>query len=165
MNRYCIDSSALFDMKRLFDKSGPFGDVWRVAEDLIIEGRLFAPLEVYREIKPGDGLSDWADARKSMFVPPDGEQGIALRDIRKVFPNIDRPGKTTPHADPWMIALPLSLVRADPKLKIQVIANESLKGSGSDKIPDVCKFFKIACSKLTGLFEAEGVIFRAIKKP
>jgi hypothetical protein len=142
-----------------------FPDLWDLAEELVRDGRLFAPLEVFREIRPGDGIRDWASKRKSMFVDPDAAQGNLLREIRRDFPNIDRPGKPGPHADPWLIALTLLRMRAEPKAKVHVITEETLKGPGSVKIPNVCSHYKIDCKKLPGIFATEGVVFRATKRP
>ena len=161
MNLYCIDSSSLITLRH-FDRA-VFPDLWDLAENLVNDGRLFAPLEVFREIRAGDSISDWVSKRKAMFVDPDAAQGGVLREIRTEFPNIDKPSKPGPHADPWLIALTLVRTRADPKIKVHVITEETLKGPGAVKIPNLCAHYGIPCAKLPGIFVTEGVVFRATK--
>jgi hypothetical protein len=142
-----------------------FPDLWDLAEELVRDGRLFAPREVFREIHPGDGIKDWVSRRKSMFIDPDADQGAVLREIQQKFPNIDKPSKPGPCADPWLIALTLVRTRADPTSQVYVITEETLRGPGSVKIPNVCKHYGIPYAKVPGIFATEGVVFKATKPP
>lgn len=50
---YCIDTSALIDLNRMYSRD-IFPTLWRRLGDLVKSGRLFAPLEVLREVEKGD---------------------------------------------------------------------------------------------------------------
>jgi hypothetical protein len=150
---YCIDTSALiaawserYPIKRI----RPF---WKKIDELIEAGRMVAPEDVRREIeKKSDGLYDWINERKTMFI--DLEEPIQLRAtaILKEFPWLLKnvPGKSP--ADPFVIAL--AQERA-----LTVVTEEGRGGMKKPQIPYVCDCKQIPCINLLGLLEAEDWIF------
>ena len=105
---YCIDTSARI---AAWSERYPIKRVprfWQRLDDLIAHGRLIAPDEVRREIKQkADGLHDWANARKSMFVDLEEEIQLRAKEILRDYPWLLKniPGKSP--ADPFVIALAL----------------------------------------------------------
>ncbi len=72
---YCIDTSALIDLKRHYPKNEPaFKAVWDETEQLIKEGNLFTIKIVEDEIKKYQGKDDflirWISARRKKFIIP-----------------------------------------------------------------------------------------------
>lgn len=79
---YCIDSSSLIAMKRVYPRRS-LGALWELVEQLAEAGRLIAPHEVFREIgKVEDDLKAWAKKRSGIFVPIDTRLQIAAIDSR-----------------------------------------------------------------------------------
>jgi hypothetical protein len=55
---YCIDASSLLKLKEDFPRK-VFPALWDRMEQLIKDGRLFAPEEVFKEIEFDDEISAW----------------------------------------------------------------------------------------------------------
>lgn len=53
MPGYVVDTSSLIDLARHYPRKA-FPGLWKKIEVLVAEGRLVAPLQVYKEIKQGD---------------------------------------------------------------------------------------------------------------
>lgn len=71
IQKYCSDTSALFDLK-FYWPVATFPTVWGRLDQLVKEGRLFAPYAVLEEIRRGDDeLVQWADFHRNMFRPTD----------------------------------------------------------------------------------------------
>lgn len=154
---YCIDSSSLIAMKRVYPRRS-LGALWDLVEQLAESGRLIAPHEVFREIgKVEDDLKAWAKKRSGIFVPIDNEQGEALKEIQKSFPTINDAAKDGPHADPWCVAL--SLVRKRRGEDIWLINEEKETTTKSDKIPYVCDHLKIQWERVLQVPGLEGLTF------
>jgi len=155
---YSIDTSALINMKILYPQD-IFLSLWRNLETLINQGRLISPQEVFEELrKKDDELLEWAETYKSMFKNLDADQLEKVRDILRRFPRLIDPQKTTPDADPFVIALAMCKERQRTfwdEHRI-VVSEEKLAGPGArPKIPDVCKSYGVECISLTELFRKE----------
>jgi len=160
MKTYCIDTSSLIDLRRYYPRK-TLGPLWDLLDDLVKQNRLIAPHEVLRELQPTDDEAHaWAKKHAAIFVPIDGEQGAALKDIQAVFPGVSAAAKPGPHADPWCLAL--SLVRTRRGDDIHLISEEKLTTTKSEKIPYVCQHFGISWARLLDVPGLEGLKFTLI---
>lgn len=157
VRRYCIDTSSLVDLKRHYPRKS-LRALWDLLEQLADDGRLIAPHEVRRELEQvEDEMKAWAKARAGSFVPIDGEQGDALREIQAGFPGVSASAKPGPHADPWCLALSLLRTRAGEELYL--INEEKDTTTRSDKIPYVARHFKIQWARVLDIPSLEGLEF------
>ena len=139
---YVIDTSALIDLKPY--PHDIFKSLWQNIEALIGEGNLIAPSEVLVELqRQRDDLLSWA-RKKMRFVDLEPEQVALLAEIERDFPDLVDKEKSTPEADPFVIAL----ARAKGW---KVVTQEKLAKPGARrKMPDVCVHYKV---KVLSLFE------------
>lgn len=153
-NIYIIDNDSLIELKRY--PSDVFVSLWVRIEELVDAGRLIAPHEVLRELAVGDDVIEkWAKGHKVMFVDLDKDQTEALQVILRDYPRIHDPEKTSADADPMLVALCQVLSRRDRGNKYCIVTQESLKGPGSQKLPNVCKELGVETIKLVELFKRE----------
>ncbi|MCD6318324.1 DUF4411 family protein [Candidatus Aerophobetes bacterium] len=155
---YCIDTSALIDMKILYPQD-IFSSLWKNMEKLIKQRRLISPYEVLEELrKKDDELLKWAEIHKSMFKNLDANQLEKVRDILRLFPNLVDFQKTTPDADPFVIALAMCEEQQRTLWEEQriVVSEEKPAHPGArPKIPDVCKSYGVECISLMEFFRKE----------
>lgn len=150
---YCIDTSALIAAWSERYPIRHMPQFWQRLDALVDAGRLVAPEEVRREIqKKADGLYDWVNSRKPMFVELEASIQERAKDILREFPWLlkNMPGKSP--ADPFVIALALDR-------GLTVITEE---GRGSEKrpqIPFVCDARNVRCTNLLGLLASEDWVF------
>ena len=154
---YCIDASSLIKLKQDYRRS-VFSGVWDKIEELAQEGRMIAPDEVRREIEKDDLLGPWAKKNKNMFRKLDQAQLDTAKEVATHFPNLAKPGKFGPAADPFVVALAhLEDQRASSPLlqqrsRCMVVTEER----GADRIPGACKRYNLGCMALVDLFDREG---------
>jgi len=155
---YCIDTSALVNMKILYPED-IFSSLWRNLESLINKGFLISPSEVLEELrKKDDELLKWALVHKTMFKDLDADQLEKVRSILRRFPGLVDFQKATPDADPFIIALAICEEQQRTLWDEHriVISEEKPANSGArPKIPDVCKSYGVECISLTELFRKE----------
>ena len=156
---YCIDTSALIDLKALYPEE-VFPGVWAELDKLIEAGRMIAPKEVQKEIKKWDTwLYRWASKHKRMFAKLDKDQVRCVSELLSVFPDLPDPKKRTPDADPFLVALALGRKRKDKqylfKTKYVVVTQEKYKHQGKPKIPNACEHYRIEWIPLTELLGRE----------
>ncbi len=102
---YCIDTSALIDLHKLYP-SDVFVSLWEKLDELVKQGRLITPHEVFKEItRKDDELLRWLKERKSMVTHLDQEQLDMVKGILQRFPQLVDPNRPLPEADPFIIAL------------------------------------------------------------
>jgi hypothetical protein len=147
---YCIDTNALADLWRRLYPIDVFPSLWKNMEELIRSGKLIAPREVLNELeKIDDDLLKWAKNHRTMFVAPETEQLNQVKEILRVFPTLIEPTKTTPDADPFVIALAITEQGV-------VVTSEKIAGPGGrPKIPNVCLNYKIKCLNLLDFFREQ----------
>jgi hypothetical protein len=155
--RYCVDTSSLVALKWNYPRKS-LRPLWELLEQLADDGRLIAPHEVLRELdRVEDEMKAWAKARSGIFVPIDGEQGNALKEIQVEFPGVSAAAKQGPHADPWCLAL--SLLRTRSGEDIYLINEEKDTVTKSDKIPYVARHFKVQSARVLDVPSLEGLEF------
>jgi len=144
---YCIDTSALVDLRRRRYAPDVFPSVWKRIEELVDEKRLIAHQQVFEELKiradRNDNLLKWAKTHKHLFTGLNKAQSEHVQNILKVFPKLIDEKKETPEADPFVIALAI----VDNRIVItsEQPANIDVNKNARPKIPDVCKHFKVKC--------------------
>jgi hypothetical protein len=160
VNVYCIDTSSLIELKIKYPRE-VFPTLWEKMEELIQNGRIIAPIEVKKEIEKGDDeLKKWVRGKKRnrMFIKPDENQVMKVKEILKDFPFLAKPDKPDePNADPWLFAVVLVKIEEEKERLIQynsIVTDESQRKPR--KIPAVCKEIGIVSINLIGLFKEEG---------
>jgi len=161
---YCIDTSSLVTIQRTYSQS-VFPGLWDCLSELVREGRLVAPQEVFKELKEGgdDEIYQWAKNHESMFRDLDPKQAEVVRQIVNdpKFKGLVDPDKETPDADPFVIALAVVEQRQVSMFPEQwvVVADESREHPGKKpRIPDVCRDprYQIEPIKTLDMFKREG---------
>lgn len=145
---YVVDTSALIDMWRKHYAPDIFVTLWeKDLEEIIHQGLLVAPQEVYKELRQrDDDLFKWAKEHKTMFIDlnRDTEQIKYVKVILERYRELVDSKKTTPDADPFVIGLAKSKGWA-------VITSEKDK-QGKIKIPGVCRELNVKCIGLLEFF-------------
>ena len=120
-------------------------------EALIDEGLLIAPTEVLGELKGRDDeLHRWAMAHRRMFRELTSGELENVRRILGRFPGLIDPEKTTPDADPFLVALAMDK-------EWTVVTSEKPRGPlGRPRIPDVCTQLGVRCIGLMELLRERG---------
>ncbi|MBM4135570.1 MAG: DUF4411 family protein [Nitrospira sp.] len=159
---YCIDTNALIDLWRRRYAPDVFRSLWKNLENLISQGRLIAPREVLNELEKygdkNDELLKWVKQHKEMFKDLDDDQLNQVRDILKHFPTLVDTNKTTPEADPFVIALAMS--KGWMVITSEQPANLTANPSARPKIPNVCEHFNTKCIyELLEFFREEKWVF------
>lgn len=157
-NYYIIDTSSLIELNK-HNPMDVYPGVWQKMEQLIKDGRLLAPKEVFHEISNiDDQLNSWTKYQNELFVEPTPMQIKIVKDILEKFPAlIDINRKYD--SDPWVIALTVELIN-NPQMKLItikhiVVTEEKLRGNRI-KIPFVCQEYKIESLDIIGMFREEG---------
>ena len=148
---YVIDTSALIDAWREHHPPDIFLTLWeRNLEEMIYEGLLIAPKEVFRELQQrDDDLWNWVKVHKKMFIELDKEQIRQVKVILGEFPKLIDSRKATCDADPFVIGLALSK-------NWTVITSERSNPGGNPRIPDVCRYYNIKCIRLIEFLRERG---------
>jgi hypothetical protein len=147
---YCIDTNALIDLWRRFYPPDIFSSLWKEIENIISQGKLIAPREVFDELgKQDDELYKWAKRNKQMYKNLDREQMKQVCNILKQFKELIDTNKETPDADPFVIAL------AKNKGWTVITSEKPANLGGHPKIPDVCKNYNIKCIPLIKFFREQ----------
>lgn len=153
---YCIDTSALIDMKDKFPND-IFKTLWKMFSKLIDNGRIISSIEVFDELTQGDDeLTIWAKKNKKIFLKKTLKQIENVKEILKRFDFLAHPEKEGANADPWLIALVMEKMNENELFskKYFIIANESK--TNPQRIPMVCMAYEIECLNLFEFFRKEG---------
>jgi len=161
---YCIDTSSLIEIYKNYPFD-LFPSVWKKITSLIKESRLMSPVEVESEIRD-DELIRWLKPnRDRLFTKIDHNQAIVVSEILREFPNLVEAEKTTPEADPFVVALALAKTREEQESMLTtlgeqneyiVVCEEAPTGRGyKHKIPYVCSYYGLECIRMIDLFRRE----------
>ena len=151
---FVFDMNSLVRLKNHFPRDvTPL--VWRTIEDGARNGSVILHNEVRREILRGggeDALISWAEENRALFADINGRQtAIVEGEILVQFPDMAKPMKEGPHADPWLIAVALELVRNNGACAC-IVTEEKKRGKGSCQIPNVCDAYGLAYMNLVDFF-------------
>ncbi|PIV52736.1 MAG: hypothetical protein COS17_07640 [Elusimicrobia bacterium CG02_land_8_20_14_3_00_37_13] len=152
-HHYCIDTSALIDLKFLYSPN-TFLSLWRDIEKLVENKQLISPQQVFEELNEyedkEDILLNWVKKHKKMFMDLDEEQSNLVKDILRNFSGLIDTNKSTPDADPFVIALSATEGHT-------VITSEKMSlPNERPRIPNVCKHYNVKCISLQELFTEQG---------
>jgi len=149
---YCIDSSSLIACRRVYPID-VFPGLWQNLSDLIADGRLISPEEVWHEIDQGtDELTDWARTHQGLFVPPDQTQIAFVAQIAQDYSLATQPTIAELRADPWVVALAQARY-------CTVVSEEGGISQPIPKIPQMCARYSLPHTKIVQLMKAEGWTF------
>lgn len=154
---YCIDTSALIAGHKELYPATNFPNLWRRIEEVISDGRLIAPDEVFHELeKRDDEVTEWARGQSALFHPIDAEVQHALtRRVSVEFNAWIDPNKLPPWADPLVVAVALCKGAT-------VITEEKWSNSPQMikwKIPNICKPYGVRCLNFLQLIQDHGWSF------
>ncbi|MBN1539841.1 MAG: DUF4411 family protein [Candidatus Thermoplasmatota archaeon] len=108
--------------------------MWQDIEDLIKEGTIRSPQEVYDELSiKDDDIFSWAKKHSELFIEMDQNQIDEVFSLMAKYPNMIDPSKTRTDADPFVIALAKNT-------NATVVTYETQVGMNAKriKIPNVC---------------------------
>jgi hypothetical protein len=159
---YCIDTSALIDLDRLYPKE-VFPSLWEeYFVDITAEGRLISPHEVREELeRKDDELWNWIKVNcKNLFIQDNQSVIDRVAELLIKFTgwvNLEFPQKNM--ADPFVVALALeahNIFQDVNKKETMVITHEEFTGNiAKRKLPDICKNLGIKPCRLVDLFKNE----------
>lgn len=130
---YCVDSNVLIQSWTSYYSLELCPTYWDIFNDLIDEGRVFATMEVKRELeKNEDNLFRWAQARARLFREADESVQLALIDILRDYSRLVDSTRQRSIADPWVIA------HAKVANATVVTKEQPSDSRKRIKIPDVC---------------------------
>ncbi len=148
---YSIDTSALIDGRRRYYPPDVFPTVWQRIDQLITRGEVIGTEEVFVELKKQDDeVYEWAEQRRTIFVPVDESIQHAVIAILQQYPRLVDTRRNRSNADPFVIAL--AQIRG-----CTVVTGEKPTGKlEKPNIPDVCSALAIDCLDLLGVFRQQG---------
>jgi hypothetical protein len=135
--------------------------LWDFLEAMIANGQLIAPREVLRELEKGDDdIYKWAKGQTSAFVDLSPELGAVLAEIVAGVPGLANQMtlRTSPYADPVLVALALLNIRSG-KTDCVVVTQEKTSATGALKIPNICLKYQIKSIPLLDMVRLEGLRF------
>src|ERR1039457_2520181 len=156
---YTLDTASIIEISKLPEDVLP--SFWSVLKTLSLEGRLFSPNEVRRELEKRTGkqkLHEWATKRLNIFVDIDSRQGAVLTELDVKYPGWIDASRLDPFADPLVVALAESQRRILKCSSFVITEETSANQRGSRKIPDVCRAIGLPCAGLWEILRQEGVI-------
>lgn len=159
-NIYCVDTSALITMQRYYPQR-ILPDLWKQIEDLFINEKITSHEFVYDEIVPTDKnalkdeLATLISKYKANFKSITKRQAQLVPQIISLFPHLIDPRSKKNQADPWIVAMIIEMMEEvnlfDQDSDFVIVSTESEKSS--NKIPAVCKQYKVRHMNLFEFFE------------
>jgi len=150
---YVFDSSSFRVINHYFPERFP--SFWKLLDEYVLKGQIISVREVYNElerqgIKPY--LKTWVKVNKKIFLEPNEEEGIFIREIFTIshFKNLIGNKQILngrPNADPFVIS--------SARIKKACVVTEESKMPNAARIPNICEHFKIDCIDIEGFMERE----------
>ncbi|MFH1849337.1 MAG: DUF4411 family protein [archaeon] len=161
INFYIMDTSSLIELNRRYPID-VFPSLWKNVEELINKGMLISHREVLKEISvKDDALKKWAVKQKNLFRDTDEKQAAIVKEILKKYPSLINSDGELSGADPFIIALAVSLDDGKQKTLVPtskskiIVTEEKLRGA-KIRIPYVSKEYSIDCINMIEMCRAEG---------
>ena len=159
-NLYCVDTSVLITMQRYYPLR-MLPDLWKKLEELFLNNRITSHEFVYDEIVPTDkkatkdDLATLISKYKANFKPISKRQAQLVPQIISLFPHLIDPNSKKNQADPWIVAMVIEMMEDANMFEndsdFVIVSTESEKSS--NKIPAVCKQYKVRHMNLFEFFE------------
>ena len=170
-NIYCVDTSALITMQRYYPIR-MLPDLWKHLEDLFVNGKITSHDFVYDEIVPTDkkatkdDLATLISKYKDNFKSISKRQAQIVPQIISLFPHLIDPRSKKDQADPWIVAMVVEMMEEvnmfEKDSDFVIVSTESEKSS--NKIPAVCKHYRVRHMNLFEFFEDNEWQFTLSKK-
>lgn len=170
-NIYCPDTSALITMQRYYPLR-MLPDLWKHLEELFLKGKITSHEFVYDEIVPTDkkatkdDLATLISKYKVNFKPISKRQAQLVLEIVTLFPQLIDPRSKKDEADPWIVAMVVEMMEEvnmfEKDSDFVIVSTESEKSS--NKIPAVCKHYRVRHMNLFEFFEDNDWKFSLSKK-
>lgn len=155
---YIADTSTWITLVRFYPAS-VFPSLVRRFGAVIKDRRILSPLQVLDEIRRGnDEVVAWADEHKSAFRSNTSATVAHATKIARKYPFLGGSGGGHDRADPYLIALALSIKEDIDGMSLPVIVTEENPTSGK-KIPQVDQAYDVESCSTVGMFEMEGWAF------
>ena len=146
---YCIDTSALFNLKPYF--KDVFPTLWKKLDSMVKKGELISPKEVQNEVNRGkDEITDWCNKNKSLFIDVDDCQKQEILIIEAIYTRdtwIRETSKPGYWADPWVLALSICE-------EAIIVADEVNR---QDRLPNIAASLNVRCINLYEFFKEIGI--------
>jgi len=159
MKRYCIDTSALIDIKKWYPRE-IFPGIWEKLEQMVKRGELISHKTIIEEIKRvDDELCKWCNDEKlrAMFKETDDCQYEKFKEIKKKYDSkyweIEISRTNNEWADPWLIALSICE-------EAIIVTSENKKNQNN--IPAIAEKFKVHSLHLLEFFKEIGIKYEMI---
>ena len=150
---YIFDTSAFIAAWSEAYPIESFPVLWKRLDELIQQGRLIAPYEVFRELGKKDGDAHaWLKPRKNLFRHEDEQLQISAAEVLRQFPKLMKAGGSRGAADPWVVAL----ARVERGI---VVTKEDMGSEQKPKIPYACRHYGLECVKVLAVIRGEGWTF------
>lgn len=145
-------------------------DLWGNLEELFKAQHIRSHEFVYDEIVPASGekddLAKVVSKHKACFGPITKRQAQLVPEILAIFPHLIDPMSKKNQADPWIIAMVVELKEEtnlfEKDSDYVIVSAESERSP--NKIPAVCKQYKIRHMNIFEFFEDNGWKFSMVKK-
>ena len=139
--QYVIDASSLIEAFHRYPLGKvTFISIWEKIGELFEEGKLISSSEILDEVKDEE-LKKWLNPYKKYFLPLTEDIQLSTKKVLHDYPNIINvlnTKKASSNGDPFIIAT--AMVSEGT-----VVTQEK---AGENKIPNVCKAYKISCINL-----------------
>ncbi len=170
-NIYCPDTSALITMQRYYPLR-MLPDLWKHLEELFLKSRITSHEFVYDEIVPTDkktvkdDLATLISKHKVNFKSISKRQAQLVPEIVTLFPHLIDPRSKKDQADPWIVAMVVEMMEEvnmfEKDSDFVIVSTESEKSS--NKIPAVCKHYRVRHMNLFEFFEDNDWQFSLLRK-
>ena len=150
--KYVVDTCSFTALKRIYPVD-VFPGVWNFVEDLARDGIIASSEEIYRELQNvDDEILVWANSHKTIFLPLDEPIQRKVTEILSASRSLVDFRRRKSSGDPFLIATAIHH-------SCSIVTEEKPAGSGSpkQKIPDICKLYRISCVDLLGMLRKEGL--------
>lgn len=155
---YVADTSMWIHLVKFYPAT-VFPSLVQRCEGMIEDQRLVSPHAVLGEIHAGnDEVVAWADMHESAFVADSGATVERAETIQREHPSLGGSGGGRDLADPYLIALAISIREGIGGSFTPVIVTEESPRSGK-KIPQTARKYGIDSCNTVGMFEREGWAF------
>jgi len=156
---YVFDTSSFIKLKEYPN------DLWERIKDMIRQGRIRAPIQVYKEItRQDDEITNFVKSNKDIFVDiyKDKEIREEVNRIMEKYPKLiksERVSSNNECADPYVIAM-AKVLQARVLEGRAIVVTEDIRDRRGEKssIRSVCNAEDIECITLSELFRREGII-------
>lgn len=153
---YCIDTNSLI-LGRIERYPYPaFRSLWDNIEQLVHDGRLIAPEDVFAELKHHeDDVTAWATQHRQLFVPFEHRMAESLALLAAAFPQLSssiRSRGAASDTDQLVVAL--------AKARGCFVVSEEGKGSAAKpKVPELCRHLGVSQIRFLDIILREGWSF------